>query len=35
MYIRVQWRTACYGSMPNGAIHRRPCKPGGVSSCRL
>lgn len=30
MYIRVQ-RCACYGSMPDGATHRRPCRPGGVS----
>lgn len=25
----------CYGSMPDCAAHRRPCKPGGVSSCRV
>lgn len=25
----------CYRSMPDGATHRRPCQPGGVSSCRL
>lgn len=29
-YIRVQG-CACYGSMPDGATHRRPCRPGGVS----
>lgn len=28
MYIRVQ---PCYRSMPDGATHRRPCQPGGVS----
>lgn len=33
-YIRVQG-CACYGSMPDSAIYRRPCQPGGVSSCRL
>lgn len=27
-YIRV---CPCYGSMPDGATYRRPCKPGGVS----
>lgn len=25
----------CCGSMPGSATHRRPCKPGGVSSYRL
>ena len=34
MYIRVRG-APCYGSMPDGATHRRPCKPGGVSSCRV
>ena len=29
-YIRVQG-CACYGSMPDGATHRRPCRPVGVS----
>lgn len=29
-YIRVQG-CACYGSMPDGATHRRPYRPGGVS----
>ena len=24
-----------WGSMPDGATHRRPCQPGGVSSCPL
>lgn len=28
MHIRVQ---PCYRSMPDGATHRRPCQPGGVS----
>jgi hypothetical protein len=27
-YIRGR---PCYGSMPDGAAHRRPCQPGGVS----
>jgi hypothetical protein len=31
-YIRVR---PFYGSMPYSAADRRPCKPGGVSSCRL
>lgn len=30
VYKRVQG-CACYGSMPDGAAHRRPCQPGGVS----
>ena len=25
----------CYRSMPGCAADRRPCKPGGVSSCRV
>ena len=25
----------CYGSMPDGATHRRPCQPGGVVSYRV
>lgn len=25
----------CYRSMPDSAAHRRPCKPGGVGSCRV
>lgn len=29
MYIRVH--PPCYRSMPDGAAHRRPCQPGGVS----
>ena len=32
MYIRAR---RCYGSMPDGAAYRRPCQPGGVSSCRV
>jgi hypothetical protein len=32
MYIRAYH---CYGSMPDGATYRRPCKPGGVNSYRL
>lgn len=31
-YIRAH---PCYRSMPDGAAYRRPCQPGGVSSCRL
>ena len=35
MYIRGQGCAAYYGSMPDGAAHRRPCQPGGVSSYPL
>lgn len=30
-YIRMQWRAACYGSMPDGAARRRPFQPGGAA----
>ena len=29
-YIRVQRNAPCYGSMPDGATHRRQCQPGGA-----
>ena len=35
VYIRVQGAPPRYGSMPDGAAYRRPCKPGGVSSYRV